>query len=157
MSLAKDRLIAERKKFRKERPFGFSAVPEKTPNGELNMFKWICKIPGPSNSPWQAGLYTVELIFPNTYPKSPPAAIFNPPLLHPNIFTDGRVCLSLLKEHGDWKNSISLKAILLNLQDFLKNPNANDPANSEAVKLFKTNKKKYEERIRQQAARFRDM
>eukprot|EP00835_Amoeboradix_gromovi_P006619 NODE_816_length_3944_cov_0.511573.p4 type:complete len:159 gc:universal NODE_816_length_3944_cov_0.511573:173-649(+) len=148
------RLQKERKNFRKERPFGFSAVPQKSPNGELNLLSWTCKIPGKKDTDWADGIYTVNLLFSKSYPLTPPVAIFTPPLFHVNIFSEGKVCLSLLKESGDWKASISLKTILLNLQDFLANPNIKDPANGEATRVFKQNRARYDQLIRQQAKKF---
>ena len=153
MSMAIQRLKSERKQFRKDRPFGFSAAPQKNGNGEMNLLVWNCKIPGKKNTNWESGIYSVQLIFPQSYPQIPPTARFTPPLFHVNIFADGRVCLSLLKE-SDWKPQISLKTILLNLQDFLSNPNILDPANGEASKLFKASKAKYEDRILRQSKQF---
>lgn len=36
----------ERKKWRKDRPFGFYAKPEKNADGSTNLLVWRCGIPG---------------------------------------------------------------------------------------------------------------
>lgn len=51
----------ERTMFRKERPLGFHAGPEKNPDGTWNLFKWNCCIPGKEGSPWEGGVYRMTM------------------------------------------------------------------------------------------------
>lgn len=53
---------------------------------------------------------------------------------HPNIFPSGTVCLSILGD--DWKPSITVKQILIGVQDLLNTPNKESPAQEEAYKIF---------------------
>ncbi|KAG6916607.1 hypothetical protein DXG01_006164 [Tephrocybe rancida] len=76
---------------------------------------------------------------------------FSPPLFHPNVYPSGTVCLSILDEEKSWKPAITIKQILLGIQDLLDDPNVNDPAQSDAYTMFKNDKTAYERRIRQQA------
>ena len=152
---ALERLKAERKLFRRERNEGFSAKPITTKNGELNLFMWNAKIPGKKKTPFEDGLYSVTLKFPKDYPQQPPTAIFTPPIFHANVYEDGEVCLSLLNIEKDWKPSISVNTILKSLQNFLDDPNAEDPANSEAFSLFKHSQEMYNEKVRNQAKQFK--
>jgi hypothetical protein len=46
------------------------------------------------------------------------------------------VCLSILNEEEDWKPAITIKQMLLGIQDLLDNPNPNSPAQREAYELF---------------------
>jgi ubiquitin-conjugating enzyme E2 I len=67
---------------------------------------------------------------------------------HPNVFGDGKVCLSIINESADWKPSISVKQvqhpfflihfqqILVGIQELLDNPNPNSPAQSVAYQSF---------------------
>jgi hypothetical protein len=84
-----------------------------------------------------------------------PVGKFTPPLFHPNVYPSGTVCLSILDEEKSWKAAITIKQvfmfllqmhipwywrilqILLGIQDLLNDPNANDPAQTEAYTLFK--------------------
>merc|ERR1712072_9224 len=59
------------------------------------------------------------------------------PLFHPNIYPSGTVCLSILNEDEDWKPSITVKQILLGIQDLLDNPNPGSPAQSEPYQMFR--------------------
>jgi|TARA_A100001015_G_scaffold178682_1_gene198635 ubiquitin-conjugating enzyme E2 I len=44
-----------------------------------------------------------------------------------------------------------VKQILIGIQDLLDTPNINDPANSTANQLYKTNKSAYNQKIKQEA------
>ncbi len=47
---------------------------------------------------------------------------------HPNVYPSGKICLSILNEGQDWKPSITLKQIVLGIQELLDNPNPNSSA-----------------------------
>jgi ubiquitin-conjugating enzyme E2 I len=74
---------------------------------------------------------------------------FVPPLFHPNVYPSGTVCLSILNEEEAWKPAITIKQILLGIQDLLNDPNPESPAQAEAYNLFKKDKPAYERRVRQ--------
>lgn len=122
----------------------------------LNVFS-LENIPN-SQTPWENGLYKIRMIFKDDYPSSPPKCKFEPPLFHPNVYpsgtsanemkkmlqwewTDedfwiGTVCLSLLDEEKDWRPAITIKQILLGIQDLLNDPNIKDPAQAEAYTIY---------------------
>jgi len=60
-----------------------------------------------------------------------------------NVYPSGTICLSILNEEKAWKPAITIKQIVLGIQDLLDNPNAEDPAQSEAYILFKRDKDAY--------------
>ncbi|KAH7650426.1 ubiquitin conjugating enzyme [Cryptosporidium bovis] len=152
MSFSRKRIAQERAEWRKDHPVGFSAKYAPSEDGEgQNMMKWICKIPGKSGTPWEYGEYTLIVTFPDDYPAKPPKCIFQPPLFHPNIYPSGTVCLSILNEDEDWKPSITMKQILLGIQDLLDNPNIKSPAQAESYQLYTNNRAEYNRRIKQQA------
>lgn len=41
------------------------------------------------------------MTFPEDYPNSPPKLQFTTPIWHPNIYSDGRVCISILHPPGE--------------------------------------------------------
>jgi len=59
-----------------------------------------------------------------------------------------------LNEEEDWKPSITVKQILLGIQDLLDNPNPNSPAQAEAYTLYMTNKGEYFKRLKNQAQKY---
>mmetsp|Transcript_10237 Transcript_10237/g.26816 ORF Transcript_10237/g.26816 Transcript_10237/m.26816 type:complete len:155 (-) Transcript_10237:381-845(-) len=147
--LCLQRLRTERRDVRKDRPFGFYAKPV-SPD---NLREWDCGIPGKKGSPWEGGVYKLRISFPEDYPTKPPKCQFKPVIFHPNIYPSGTVCLSLLAEDKDWRPSVSVKQILLGIQNLLDNPNIDDPAQRDPYILFKTDKAKYEEKVRAEARR----
>lgn len=108
----------------------------KNTDGTLNLMTWECAIPGKKGTPWEGGLYNLRMIFKDDYPTSPPKCKFEPPLFHPNVYPSGTVCLSLLDEEKDWRPAITIKQILLGIQDLLNEPNIKDPAQAEAYTIF---------------------
>jgi len=106
-----ERLLQERRDFKKNHPFGFYAKPTKNTDGTLNMFKWECGIPGPEKSPWEEGFYELTLEFQEDYPSTPPKAKFKEKLFHPNIYPSGAVCLSILNEEEDWRPSLRVSDV----------------------------------------------
>lgn len=77
------------------------------------------------------------------------AGKFVPPLFHPNVYPSGTVCLSILAEDDGWKPAITIKQILLGIQDLLDDPNPESPAQAEAYNLFKKDRLAYEKKVRQ--------
>ena len=61
------------------------------------------------------------------------------------------MCLSILDEEKDWRPAITVKQILLGIQDLLNDPNVKDPAQAEAYTAFCQNRADYEKRVRAQA------
>ena len=148
------RLTAERKQWRKDHPHAFYARPAKLANGSANMMKWECGIPGKQGTMWEGATYSLTLEFPEEYPDKPPKCKFPAGFFHPNIYPSGSVCLSLVDESKDWKPAITVKQILLGIQDLLDNPNPKSPAQEDAYRCFVKNKKNYEKRVRAQAVRY---
>ncbi|KAM3072311.1 SUMO conjugating enzyme Hus5 [Clarireedia jacksonii] len=141
MSLCKNRLAEERKQWRKDHPFGFSAKPIKNPDSnELNMQIWDCGVPGKEKTLWEGGLFKLNLTFPD--------GKFVPPLFHPNVYPSGTVCLSILNEEEGWKPAITIKQILLGIQELLDTPNPDSPAQAEAYNLFKKDRAAYDNKIK---------
>eukprot|EP01120_Amphizonella_sp_Union-15-10_P013203 TRINITY_DN6100_c0_g1_i1.p1 TRINITY_DN6100_c0_g1~~TRINITY_DN6100_c0_g1_i1.p1 ORF type:complete len:154 (+),score=27.29 TRINITY_DN6100_c0_g1_i1:56-517(+) len=151
MSISTTRLGQERVQWRKDHPHGFSAKP-KTDNNQMNLFEWECKIPGRKGTDWEGGSFPLSITFPEEYPMKAPICRFAKGFFHPNVFPSGTVCLSLLGE--DWKPAITVKQILLGIQELLDSPNENSPAQKEAYHLYVSDKTKYHQKVREQSQRY---
>lgn len=112
------------------------------------MLEWSCGIPGKKGTDWEGAVFKLTLQFPPSYPTNAPKCQFRPPIFHPNVYPSGSVCLSIIGP--DWKPSITVKQILLGIQDLLDNPNPKSPAQQDAYVLYSSNKEKYRERILEQ-------
>ena len=152
--MAQIRLREERKAWRKDKPFGFWAKPVELEGGELDMMKWEAAIPGKEGTIWEGASYYLTLAFTPEYPTKPPKCQFNPVLFHPNVYPSGTVCLSILNEEKDWRPYITIKQILLAIQELLNNPNPKDPAQQEPFDLIVKDKKAYEDRVREEVKKY---
>ncbi|KAK9805990.1 hypothetical protein WJX73_001322 [Symbiochloris irregularis] len=148
--VARSRLTEERKAWRKDKPFGFFARPETKADGSINLMKWRCTIPGKDNTDWSGGMYPLTMEFTEDYPAKPPKCKFPPSFFHPNIYPSGTVCLSILNEEEGWRPSITIKQIVLGIQELLDDPNPASPAQSDAFVLFTQNPTEYRRRVRKQ-------
>jgi ubiquitin-conjugating enzyme E2 I len=155
-SMAKQRLAIERKGWRKDHPHGFVARPMTTKDGSVQMLIWECKIPGKAGTLWEQGLYPVRMEFPEEYPSKPPKVSLPAGFFHPNVYPSGKVCLSILNEEKAWKPSITVKQILVGVQELMDNPNNGDAAQDAAYRLFKKSEVEYAKRVRVEAAKYAD-
>jgi ubiquitin-conjugating enzyme E2 I len=63
----------------------------------------------------------------------------------------GTICLSILNEEEGWRPAITLKQVLIGIQDLLNEPNPSSPAQSEAYNLYINNKAEYKRRVKAEA------
>ena len=101
---------------------------------DTDMLKGYALIIGPSDTPYFGGNYFFEFTYPSDYPHSPPKVTYctngNKVRFNPNLYTCGKVCVSLLNTwKGDqWTSCQSISTVLLTLCTLLcKNPLLNEP------------------------------
>ncbi|KAG5488184.1 hypothetical protein LSCM4_08163 [Leishmania orientalis] len=127
------------------RDFAAAAIP-----AGLDLLHWEAGIPGKPGTPWEGGEFRLRLNFTEDYPTKPPKCVFTPVLFHPNVYPSGTVCLSILNEEKDWRPNITIKQILLAIQELLDHPNVKDPAQEEPYKVYMRDIKEYEARVREE-------
>ena len=101
---------------------------------EENMFKGYGLIIGPQDTPYAYGNYLFEFTFPPNYPFEPPLVTYftndGSTRFNPNLYIDGKVCLSVLntwKGEG-WSSCQNIRSILLILTTVLnETPIENEP------------------------------
>jgi len=100
-----------------------------------NYKHFFVKIYGPSNTPYEGGVFNAELLLTDEYPMNPPKVVFNTKIYHPNIDNLGRICLDILKDK--WSPALQIRSVLLSIQALLSSPNPDDPLNNEAANQWK--------------------
>ena len=154
-SVASKRLFTEYKALLTSPPDGITAGPV----NEDDMFVWEALIQGPEGSPYEGGIFPADLRFPKDYPLNPPKMKFTDALWHPNIYPNGDVCISILHPPGDdpnhyesaserWSPIQSVEKILISVMSMLAEPNDESPANVEAAKMWRDNRKEFERQVR---------
>mmetsp|Transcript_9097 Transcript_9097/g.15856 ORF Transcript_9097/g.15856 Transcript_9097/m.15856 type:complete len:191 (+) Transcript_9097:137-709(+) len=92
-------------------------------------------VPGPKDTPYDGGLYEIEIILPNQYPFEPPKMRFVTKVWHPNISSQsGAICLDILKDQ--WSPALTIKTAMLSLQALLSSPQADDPQDAVVAKQY---------------------
>jgi ubiquitin-conjugating enzyme E2 G1 len=75
---------------------------------DCNVFEWNVTIIGPPDTLYEGGYFNAIMSFPPNYPNSPPSVRFTSEMWHPNVYPDGRVCISILHAPGDDPNGYEL-------------------------------------------------
>ncbi|KAK8802106.1 hypothetical protein WA158_006501 [Blastocystis sp. Blastoise] len=140
-TILKNRLQSEIKILQTSPPPGIFVYPD-----DENMYSFKADITGPEGSPYEDGLFKVSLTLPERYPFEPPKVRFDTPIYHPNIDSNGRICLDLLKmpPAGNWAPSINISTLLTSIRLLIAEPNAKDGLVPEISELFLKDKEQYQ-------------
>eukprot|EP01102_Stenamoeba_stenopodia_P008680 TRINITY_DN2525_c0_g1_i3.p1 TRINITY_DN2525_c0_g1~~TRINITY_DN2525_c0_g1_i3.p1 ORF type:complete len:269 (-),score=57.69 TRINITY_DN2525_c0_g1_i3:254-1060(-) len=134
---------------------------------ESNLFKWRVFLEGPKDSPYEGGIFQLLMEFPDDYPMSPPTLKFTSSFWHPNVYEDGKVCISILHPPGDdpmsgelpqerWLPTQSVATIMLSVISMLNDPNISSPANVDASVEWRRDRAAYNKRCKELAERSRN-
>ncbi|KAI1392083.1 ubiquitin-conjugating enzyme E2 35 [Hypoxylon trugodes] len=134
MALPK-RIVKETERLMTEPVPGISAVPH-----EDNLRYFDVEIHGPSGSPYEGGVFKLELFLTDDYPMVPPKIRFLTKIYHPNVDKLGRICLDVLK--NNWSPALQIRTILLSIQALLGAPNPDDPLAADVAKSWKEDENK---------------
>ena len=102
---------------------------------------------GPDESPFAGGVYFLNIHFPTDYPFKPPKINFTTRIYHPNINSNGSICLDILKEQ--WSPALTISKVLLSISSLLTDPNPDDPLVPAIAQEYKSDKSKYEASARE--------
>ena len=114
----------------------------------IDLMEWHATIKGPSDSPFEGGIYKLILKFDSTYPIKPPSIKFVTPMFHPNIYRDGKICLDVIQS-SEWSPSQNIRTILISIVSLLTDPNPNSPANRDAAVLYTNNREEYNNKVKE--------
>lgn len=123
---------------------------------------------GPTGTPYHPGCYKAQLSFPNEYPFKPPEFKILSTFWHPNVYTDGKICISILHAPGtDEMNTIetasmrwtpvqSIEKVLVSIVSVLSDPDPSDagaPANVDALVEYRKNRSVFTKKCVDNAAK----
>ena len=146
--MALKRLQKELVEFGKDPPANCSAGPA----NEKELYYWVATIMGPEGSPYAGGLFQLNIHFPTDYPFKPPKISFVTKIYHPNINSNGSICLDILKDQ--WSPALTISKVLLSISSLLTDANPDDPLVPDIAHLYKTNRAKYETTAREWTKKF---
>lgn len=131
------RLARELKDLEMDPPTNISAGPVR----EDDLFVWAGSMMGPVGSPYEGGVFRLDIRFPPDYPFKAPKISFLTPIYHPNISGNGQICLDILS--GEWSPALTLSRVLLSISSLLTDPNPDDPMRGDAARLYRNDLQKY--------------
>ena len=132
MSSVTRRIMKETQRLLSDPVPGISAVPD-----EHNARYFHVLVAGPEGSPFDGGIFKLELFLPEEYPMMPPKVRFITKIYHPNIDKLGRICLDILKDN--WSPALQIRTVLLSVQALLSAPNPDDPLANDVAEQWKFN------------------
>ena len=122
------------------------------PTDESDLYNWTASIMGPDDSPFQGGVFFLNVQFPTDYPFKPPKLSFTTRIYHPNINSNGSICLDILKDQ--WSPALTISKVLLSISSLLTDANPNDPLVPEIAHIYKNDRPRYENTAREWTRRY---
>lgn len=117
-----------------------------SPVDERDCMIWQGYILGPKDSVYENGKFSINIVFPNNYPFSAPTITFQSPIFHPNVSTDGYICLDILKDQ--WSPALSISKVLLSIISLLLDPNTSDPMVKSIAELYDNDRDMFNQQAR---------
>ncbi|CAG8211327.1 unnamed protein product [Penicillium salamii] len=120
-----------------------------------DIFQWdIALIVVNPDSMYYGGYFKAVMRFPSNYPYVPPKFQFLKPLHHPNIYPDGKLCISILHAPGDdemsgelaserWSPAQRVESVLISILSLLDDAECSSPANVDAAVLLRNEPEVY--------------
>ncbi|XP_017681456.1 PREDICTED: ubiquitin-conjugating enzyme E2 D1 isoform X1 [Lepidothrix coronata] len=112
-----------------------------------DLFHWQATIMGPPDSAYQGGVFFLTVHFPTDYPFKPPKIAFTTKIYHPNINSNGSICLDILR--SQWSPALTVSKVLLSICSLLCDPNPDDPLVPDIAQIYKSDKEKYNRHARE--------
>ncbi|CCE91910.1 SCF E2 ubiquitin-protein ligase catalytic subunit CDC34 TDEL_0D03260 [Torulaspora delbrueckii] len=131
---------------------------------DSNIFVWnIGVMVLNEESIYHGGYFKAQMRFPEDFPFSPPQFRFTPAIYHPNVYRDGRLCISILHQSGDpmtdepdaetWSPVQTVESVLISIVSLLEDPNISSPANVDAAVDYRKNPDQYKQRVKMEVER----
>merc|ERR1711970_974311 len=110
----------------------------------------VVAVPGPEQSEWSGGLYTIVVKCEMDYPATPPSVIFSPPIAHPNVTAEGTVSVPYLDQ---WTSKSTLTGLITSIYKLMSKPVVEQAVNLHAVYEFTAQSLSYKTNAQQMAVK----
>ncbi|XP_010542463.1 PREDICTED: constitutive photomorphogenesis protein 10 [Tarenaya hassleriana] len=121
------------------------------PKGD-NLYHWIATIIGPEGTPYEGGIFFMDIIFPSDYPFKPPKVVFKTRIYHCNVDTSGNLSLDILRDN--WSPARTITKILQAIRSNFIKPDPYNPALPGIAHLYLSDRAKHDELAAEWTLRF---
>lgn len=134
-----------------------------------NLYDWEILIMGPDGTLYEGGFFKAKLQFPPDFPNMPPTMTFLSEMWHPNVYENGKVCISILHPPGEdalnaqesaderWRPILGVEQILISVISMLSDPNDESPANIDAAVQWRNDRAAFKKKVRQTVRKSQEM
>ena len=131
------RIKKELEEIHQDPPFNCSAGPV-----DDDITHWNATILGPEKTPYENGVFYIDIKFPKEYPFVPPKVFFKTKIYHCNVNSNGGICLDILKDQ--WSPALTITKVLISICSLLNDCNPDDPLVTSIAKLYKEDREKHD-------------
>jgi len=128
---------------------------------DANILKARSMIIGPAGTPYADCPLVYDIEYPRDYPHEPPKVAFmtsdGVTRFHPNMYVDGKVCLSILGTWSGpkWSPALTTVSVMATIESLLdENPLRNEPGDRETLTLENSRAKVYADAVQSRLTSF---
>ncbi|KAL9455412.1 hypothetical protein AB3S75_010770 [Citrus x aurantiifolia] len=121
------------------------------PKGD-NLYNWVATIIGPAGTPYEGGIFFLDITFPTDYPFKPPKVAFLTRIYHCNVDSAGNVNLDILKD--SWSPALTITKVVLAVRSMFTNPSLHNPIVPGIAHLYLEDKAKHDQLAAEWTLRF---
>ena len=112
----------------------------------------LAGIEGPPDTPYEGGVFWVDVRVTREYPACPPKLRFLTRIYHPNIDSRGNICLDLFADQ--WSGALRILTVLVSICSLLDDPGLTDPLVPEIAEIYCKDYDLYAQNARTYTARY---
>jgi ubiquitin-protein ligase len=112
-----------------------------------NMLHWDVLLFGPTGTPYENGMFHIDVVIPGTYPFCPPNVRFVTRIFHCNVSETGSICMDILKD--EWSPALTISKVIMSVSSLLAECNPDDPLSMDVALLYRQDRDQHDAVARQ--------